>query len=84
MIKGVKLKATTIPNTLPTTLPRTPENTPCQTKIRLIKPSVAPIVRNIAISPARSFTAIIRVETMLKLATPITSTITKYIMVRTN
>ncbi|CSI54429.1 Uncharacterised protein [Vibrio cholerae] len=41
-------------------------------------------MRNIAISPARSFTAIIRVETMLKLATPITSTITKYIMVRTN
>ena len=80
---AVKFIAKSDPTTAPIKLPTTPDISPCQTKIDLMRRSCAPMVRKIAISAERSLTAIIKVDTILKQATPITSTITRYIIVRT-
>ena len=78
----VRFNAQITPITTPNRLPTDPANKPYHTKIARIKPSFAPSVRSTAISPLLSLTAITSVETMLKQATPITSTIARYIMAR--
>ncbi|MNF00589.1 hypothetical protein D3C80_1994410 [compost metagenome] len=70
------------PTTTPLTLPTSPANRPYQINMARINPSLAPRVRSTAISPLLSFTAITSVETILKQATPITSTIARYMMAR--
>ncbi|MNP38797.1 hypothetical protein D3C76_1323330 [compost metagenome] len=82
LIIGVSCSDTTTPMTTPHRLPNSPASRPYQTKMARIRPSFAPRVRRTAMSPLLSFTAITRVETMLKQATPITSTIARYMMAR--
>jgi hypothetical protein len=64
-----RLVARRKPPATPARSPTTPMMEPCNTKIDMIEPGLAPKVRRMAMSAYFSWTAITRVDTMLKAAT---------------